>query len=472
MRPRRCVFLMAASLVASLTAGPPGALERITEDGLRANLSFLASDALEGRGTPSPGQAVAAEFIASRFRLAHLEPAADGGYCQLAEFGQWTPAAGGEVTLSLHGRPLTVPAQHFAFSSAAPVNLNHVPLLRTKPEAGADVAGKAVVVEAPLHREQRLQLLAAKPALLITVFKTGHKDEEGTHITGMDAEQPVVPRMSLWGDEGLKLLKDLTPDSTLTVHVAAPALTRIHACNVAGVLRGSDRELRQEYVLLTAHYDHLPMAASGADRIFNGANDDGSGTVSVIEIAQALAAMPVKPRRSIVFIAFSGEELGLLGSRYYAKHPLFPLARTVAQINLEQLGRTNAADGFAAGAMTFTGFGFTDLPRLFETAATGIRVYATKDSNDYFARSDNQALADAGIPSTTVAVAYTYPDYHAVSDEWQKIEFANMAKVDQAIAAGVIALADRAAPPHWNDDARTEPYRQAYGRLHPTEAVR
>lgn len=445
----------------------------ISEDELRANLSFLASDALEGRATPSQGQAVAAEFIASRFRLARLQPAANDGFCQQAEFLQLTPAASGAVTVTGHGEKWQVARDRFFLSGAAAVHLDRVPLLRIQSGENppADAAKRALLIEATMPVEQRAKLMSAKAALLVTVYAGEPTVPKGAFITNLDeSAQPVTPRLSVWGDAGRRLLQ--TGDGELSVHVAAPAMARIRACNVAGVLPGSDPALKNEYVLVSAHYDHLAMAASGTDRIFNGANDDGSGTVSVIEIARALSAMPVKPRRSILFVTFTGEELGLLGSRYYARHPLVPLDHTVAQINLEQLGRTNAQEGFDAGAMTFTGFDFTDLPHAFEavSAAAGVRVFSTKDSDAYFARSDNQPLADVGIPSSTVAVAYTFPEYHGVADEWQKIDFPNMAKVDRAIAAGIAAVADSATPPKWNSsDARTQRYREAYLRLHPAE---
>ena len=128
--------------------------------------------------------------------------------------------------------------------------------------------------------------------------------------------------------------------------------------NVIGLLRGSDPVLRDTYVILSAHYDHLGMTNTGADRIFNGANDDASGTASVIEIAAALSALPSHPKRSILFIAFFGEELGLVGSQYYARHPVVPLEKTIADLNLEQVGRTDASNGDMTGTASITGFRF------------------------------------------------------------------------------------------------------------------
>ena len=169
--------------------------------------------------------------------------------------------------------------------------------------------------------------------------------------------------------------------------------------NVAGILRGSDPALRDTFVLLTAHYDHLGVG-------FDGANDDGSGTVSVVEIAGALASLNPHPKRSILFMTFFGEERGLLGSRYYGRHPLVPVAKTIADLNLEQVGRTDSTEGPQIANASVTGFDFSDLPKILADAGklNGIKVYKDdKASDPYFARSDNQALADLECPRTRSA---------------------------------------------------------------------
>ena len=130
--------------------------------------------------------------------------------------------------------------------------------------------------------------------------------------------------------------------------------------NVIGILPGSDPALKDTCLILSAHYDHLGVRAGGeGDRIFNGANDNASSTASLIEIANALAALPERPKRTIVFLAMFGEEIGEIGSLYYVNHPMFPLAKTVADINLEQLGRTDGSDGPKLLQFNMTGFDFT-----------------------------------------------------------------------------------------------------------------
>ncbi|MGH9647969.1 MAG: M28 family peptidase [Bryobacteraceae bacterium] len=331
-------------------------IDHISADSLRGNLSFLASDLLEGRATPSRGLDLAAEYIAAQFRRAGLEPAGDDGYFQTATL--------------------------------------------------ADV-----------------------------------------------------------GERGKRLAQSMGVDDPSSVKMR----------NVAGILRGSDPKLRDTYVILSSHYDHLGLAApgntTGDDRIYNGANDDGSGSSSVIEVANALAARPVHPKRSILFILFFGEERGLWGSRFYAAHPLVPPAQTIAQLNLEQIGRTDAADGPQIKTASITGYDFSDVPGILADAAqsAGVKVYKNPQNSDaYFSRSDNQSLADLGIPAHTLCVAYDFPDYHKVSDSWEKIDYDNMAAVDRAVALGMLRLASGEAPPKWNEQyAPARRYADAARRLHP-----
>jgi Zn-dependent M28 family amino/carboxypeptidase len=260
-------------------------------------------------------------------------------------------------------------------------------------------------------------------------------------------------------------------DARITVHTNVVSEKPVKVRNVAAILRGSDPQLRDTYVMLSAHYDHLGLAPSGDDRIYNGANDDGSGTVSVIEVASALAALPVHPKRSVLFILFFGEERGLWGSRYYAAHPLEPPAQTVAQLNLEQVGRTDASDGPQIRTASITGYDFSEVPGILADAAqaAGVNVYKNAQNSDaYFSRSDNQSLADLGIPAHTLCVAYEYPDYHKVGDSWDKIDYGNMAAVDRAVVLGMLRLASDAAPPKWNEQyAPARRYVDAARRLHP-----
>jgi len=242
--------------------------------------------------------------------------------------------------------------------------------------------------------------------------------------------------------------------ATLTLHLAAPKPSTIAFLNVAGLLRGSDAELRDSYVVVSAHYDGTGTRPGAlGDRIWNAANDDGSGTVSVIEIGAALAGLEPRPRRSILFLAFSGEELGSLGARCYVNHSLIPMERTIVDLNLEQLGRRDAPEGDMTNRVSVTGDEYSDVGAIIRRAAlsSGITVQKPKRGSDpYFERSDNLPFAEAGVPAHTICVALEYPDYHGAGDEWEKIDYENMARTDRMIATAVLTIAQSATVPAWN----------------------
>lgn len=219
--------------------------------------------------------------------------------------------------------------------------------------------------------------------------------------------------------------------------------------NVIGVLKGRDPLLRDTYVLVTAHYDHVgeKMDASG-DSVYNGANDNASSVAALIEIARAMAASPLKPRRSVAFIAYFGEEKGLIGSRYYASHPVFPIEKTYAQINMEQLGRTDDSEGPRVKGLSLTGWDRSEVGALLAASARRFGVTISKHpkfSEEFFERSDNEALAKLGVPSHTVAAAFAFPDYHGLGDSAEKLDYASMTALARALRAGIFALANRTA---------------------------
>jgi hypothetical protein len=324
----------------ALSIAMQATVDRISAESMRGHLTFLASDLLEGRDTPSRGLDLAAEYIAAQFRVIGLEPAGNDGYFQTADWN---------------------------------------------------------------------------------VLKKELRRRPGAPVPPAEAEP------------------------------TSPTIVR----NVVGVLRGSDPALKDTYVLVTAHYDHIGMKANvEGDKIFNGANDDASGTVSVIELAKAFVGMKERPKRSIVFMTFFGEEKGLVGSRYYGKNPIFPIEKTVAGINIEQVGRTDDSEGAQVASVGVTGFDFSEVGAIIKQAGdkTGINVWKHPVNSDkYFGASDNQALADQGIPAHTISVAYGFPDYHGLGDEANKIDYENMAKVDRAVAVAIEHIANSKDAPKWDE---------------------
>ncbi len=480
MRLKLLLVLFLVCLCGLLDSKPPKfavtqeiqeALNTIRPDPMRGDLSFLASDLLEGRGTPSRGLDIAAEYIAAQFRAAGLEPGGDDGYFQTARMSVIRPdLTGFELKLSHGGRGMSVsPSDAFPVASAA-IDLKDTPVFKldlgdaAQVEAltPAEIDGKAVLFELRRnvlrnYRVASQKLRSAKPAAILIVDETKGEHSNGGRL--IDPEQPSrgAPRITVTDRTAAAFYASLKPGlsgATASIHVAPPIETPARLRNVIGILRGSDPEMKDTAVLLTAHYDHLGEKPGGeGDRIYNGADDDGSGTVSVIEIARALSTLKQRPRRGIVFMTFFGEEEGLIGSRYYAHHPTWPIDKTIADVNLEQVGRTDSSEGPQLANASVTGFDYSGVTEYLREAGdlTGIRVYRHPRNDDlYFGASDNLSLAEVGIPAHTLCVAFEFPDYHAVGDEWQKIDYANMAKVDRAVALGVMMLASADAPPHWN----------------------
>ncbi|MGF6272527.1 hypothetical protein ABIB38_000883 [Massilia sp. UYP11] len=447
----------------------------ISADSLRGHLSFLASDMLEGRGTPSRGVDLAAEYIAAQFRRAGLEAAGDDGYYQTAN---WQYARRGEkditITVTAGGRTIEVPAGSASANFVDPVALGTTPAVFMQWQAALDdesaANGKVLVVPAaaiPGAAGVLKAKLRSKPALVVMIDRERRhgRTRDGWLI---DPSQPVPkdgpPVVLLHAADVAATLE--RGGASMAARVAAPTVSPVKLRNVIGVLRGSDPQLKHTYVMLSAHYDHLGIRDG---EIHNGANDDGSGTVSVIEIAAAMAAQKERPRRSIVFVALFGEELGLLGSRYYAKNPVFPLKDTVMNLNLEQLGRTDDSEGAQVSSATMTGFDYSTVGTTMQRAAerTGIRFWKHPTNSDrYFARSDNQALANAGVPAHTLAVAFGFPDYHGKDDTWDKIDYDNMARVNRMIAVAVQDIANDPAKPAWTDVPNAARYREAARALH------
>lgn len=227
--------------------------------------------------------------------------------------------------------------------------------------------------------------------------------------------------------------------------------------NVIGVIPGKDATLSKEYVIVSAHYDHLGVkpgeAKAGEDLIFNGADDDASGVAGVIEIGKALANQ--NPKRTIVLMTFYGEEKGLVGSSYYVKHPVFPLKQTIANVNLEQIGRTDDTEGPRVSAGSLTGFSFSSIGTTFAKIGESMKVPVTghpQNSAQFFYQSDNLPFAMAGIPAHTICTAFEFPDYHRVGDSADKLDYDNMAKIVKVSAATVLDIANGDAKPKWNED--------------------
>jgi Zn-dependent M28 family amino/carboxypeptidase len=200
-----------------------------------------------------------------------------------------------------------------------------------------------------------------------------------------------------------------------------PARRRTEA-NVVGMVRGTDPALRDEVVLIAAHYDHLGIRSPGvnADSIYNGADDDASGVTAMLEAARQLVEGS-PPKRTVIFAAMTGEEVGLLGTNWYLNHPTLPLDRTVANLAIEMVLRPDSL-AFGAGNAWLTGFERSTMGEMFQSA--GLMVFPdARPEQSFFTRSDNIGFARRGIVAHTLSTFNLHGDYHRPSDEWERTDF-------------------------------------------------
>jgi Zn-dependent M28 family amino/carboxypeptidase len=226
---------------------------------------------------------------------------------------------------------------------------------------------------------------------------------------------------------------------------------------IPGVGTSAAPELAQEVVLLSAHYDHLGVRKSPKkerpDDICNGADDDASGCAALLELAQAVARGP-KPARTLVILFTTAEESGGFGSRRYIAAPAAPLARTVANLNLEMLGRPDELAG-GAGKLWLTGFQRSNLGA--ELAAKGLAIVADpRPQENFFTRSDNYAFALEGVVAQTLSSFALHPEYHTPRDEADTLDYAHLEAAAKVALEAARLLADGSLRPAWHDGKAPE----------------
>jgi len=246
----------------------------------------------------------------------------------------------------------------------------------------------------------------------------------------------------------------LTLLPSLAARDSVPAERRANAVNVVGVIPGSDPALRDQVVLIDAHYDHLGIGpAEAGDSIYNGADDDASGVVAVLEIARALAS-GAPPKRTVVVAATTGEEIGLLGTRWYLQHPARPLDAMVANLEIEMIGRPDSLAG-GVGRGWLTGYERSTMGELFANAGLPIGPDRRLDQQ-FFMRSDNIAFAERGIVAHTLSSYNMHNDYHKPTDDIAHVDFGHMTQlVDVAVRAARL-LADTPTKREWKPGGRPQ----------------
>jgi hypothetical protein len=503
--------------VAPSTARQPA--PEVSRERLRADLDFLASPPLEGRASLTQGASAAAWFLATELRKAGLQPAHGDSYLQpfdlvplrldrdrsvvavqqSGEEARFTPvavafadpAARLDLTLDVVFAGYGITAPEFGYDDYA----------------GLDVRGKAVLVfdhepreddpGAPFHgtgftlhanvwsKTWTAQRHGAAALLVVTEPVNAHRMAPRPPARVNAPAQALahgelrIPRITIPAEAAAALLKGTrrTPaDWQRTIDQAlrpasrplTGAVVRLQAANqggprqpswnVAGLLPGSDPRLRDETVLVTSHYDHLGVQGGV---LYPGANDNGSGTVAMLEVARLLAA--ARPARSVLFVSFGSEEQLMLGSYHYVAAPLRPLGTTRAVINLDMIGRSEEHTAESTGAYPITAgqsdqlnmvgaIYSPDLAGLLRREAAGAAALRLSDKFDRDSsmralfRCDHLPFLQKGIPAVWLFGGF-HPGYHEPADTVDRIDFDKMARTVRLTVDAVRALASTAPPP-------------------------
>ncbi|HEY2463322.1 MAG TPA: M20/M25/M40 family metallo-hydrolase [Steroidobacteraceae bacterium] len=444
-------------LMTQTAAGRGAPSDAIAESTVRAHMGFLASDAMNGRGSGSRDEWITATYIAAQMRRDGLEPLGDAGdFVQTVDIAR-TEVVGDPVfsigKTSLR-RDEFFPMKMYAAEASGPLQ---------KYAAGVPIrSGAVLLMPADMGFEAKINLQGAQLVLWhdTTALRAHWPELTRRPIRIGPARLTAIasPAKPSTGPSQIMLNPDAyaavaaLPDGSPLNFTAHTQETTFHTWNAVARLSGADSRERSEIVLLTAHLDHLGTRETGPDHIYNGADDDASGSIAVLTLAEALSQGP-KLNRTVVFAWFGSEEAGGYGASYFVQKPVVPLDKIVANLEFEMIGRPDAA--IAPHTLWLTGWERTNLgPQL---AAHGARLVADPHpAEQFFARSDNFTLARRGVVAQTVSSFGLHADYHQVSDDIQHIDFAHMTESIQSLLAPIRWLADSDFKPDWLPGGRPE----------------
>jgi hypothetical protein len=457
---RRHIPIGAAALILLIVQSAAGRgvpSDVIAESTVRAHMEFLASDAMNGRGSGSRDEWITATYIAAQMRRDGLEPLGDAGdFVQTVDIAR-TEVVGDPVfgvgAVSLRRDQLflmrmnTADAQGLLQKYSPDVPIRSGAVLLMPAEMGPDT--KVDLQEAQLVLWHDTTALRAHwPDLLRRPIRIG--PARLAAITS-PSKPSTGPSEIMLNPDAYAAVAAL-PDGSKVSFAAHTRETTLHTWNAVARLNGSNSREKSDIILLTAHLDHLGTRDTGVDRIYNGADDDASGSIAVLTLAQALSRGP-KLKRTVVFAWFGSEEAGGYGARYFVEKPTVPLDKIVANLEFEMIGRPDAV--IAPHTLWLTGWERTNLgPKL---AAHGARLVADPHpAEKFFSRSDNITLARRGVVAQTVSSFGLHADYHQVTDDIAHIDFGHMTESIQSMLAPIRWLADTDFKPDWLPGGRPE----------------
>jgi peptidase M28-like protein len=534
----RIVLLLLAALL--LSAQAPGRIQTgydfIQANRLKADLTFLASDALEGRLSLTRGSEVAIQWIASQFTAAGLKPVHGDSYLQPVPLIEYTPDREATALVLRYGdavKTYRAPDATGNFPHEVSVSGRVVfagfgitaPELNYDDYQGIDARGKVVLMfnHEPQENDPNSvfngtgntrytnnysKVLNAErhgALAVLTTAEPNHPAAPGGRGAGAGRGgrgQPAsrIPLQALAeGGAGIPLftisaqvagelfraagknpeavlssidsqlhpMSFEIPQTSAELRTVVAERRRATSCNVAGLVEGSDPALKAETIVFSGHFDHNGTGPAG---VYHGADDNGSGTVGVVELARAYAANPAKPRRSLLFIVFAAEERGLLGSYYYAAHPLRPLDTTRAELNFDMIGRNETPvnpnvpqpdiAGDTSNELGLIGTHYSpDYREVVErhNKTTGLKLNYKWDrdaAQNILFRSDQYPFLLHGVPAVWWFTGF-HPDYHQVTDTVQKINFEKMTRILKLAYLAGFEFADGRNPPRLEPRAKS-----------------
>jgi len=449
-----------------------------------APLRYLASDELKGRGFDRPEINVAAAYIAGQFKRFGVKPV-DGAadYFQHFTVKMLTAGTDGVVSIgSLNFKPGDEALQYSPTDVKIDGQLIYLGHASADEVAKVDIKGKIVMFDMGAGDDASVEKDFGRISVLVNQlvqqgavglvehangsmglwanlkgFLTAARPEN----TSANADFPVV---ILNNTADLRAAAAAGFKADCSINISGTRSKEVKLKNVIGYVRGTDQNLRNQYILLTSHYDHLGVAKTPKmeegklDSIYNGARDNASGTTAVIDAARYFAKYP--PKRSVLFITYTAEEEGLIGSEYYAAHPLIALNKTVYNLNIDNASYNDTE------LITLVGLGRTTADSAIVKAC---RTYGMRVNNDplggaLFAESDNYPLANKGIPAPTYSLGMKTFDatitnrYHQLSDEAGNMDMVYVMKFIKAYILSAKLIADDPVQPGWtkNDPLEKE----------------
>jgi hypothetical protein len=472
----------------------------ITQADVARRIGLIAHDSMMGRDTPSRGLDLTAQYVASEFKKLGLKPAGDSGTF-IQQYPLYRRQLDGANSTILFRGPSEVSVSFatgalvlFGDAPAEPV-IGEMVLLGgvvDPTQIAADAVKDRVVVwpvdftkPLPGTAGQVVNALAAGGAKFLIVVSNrdsadfaGQRDmrlaervslesgESGGPLVIEVDERAVIAQFPEAAQQFIQLRGATTmviqpvPEWSAELVMKETTLGTTRVPNTIGILEGSDPTLKNEYLVYSAHMDHIGLQPNATDSISNGADDDASGTAGVIELAQAFAERGARPKRSILFITVSGEEKGLWGSSYFADHPTVPLKDIVANLNIDMIGR-NWKDTVVAIGMQHSDLGAT-LNRV-GAAHPELNMKPIDDiwpEEGLYFRSDHYNFARKGVP-VLFFTSGLHDDYHQVSDSPEKIDSEKEARLLRLLFFLGQEIANTPTRPQWNPESYKQIVEQA-----------